>query len=207
MKRAVHSRRGFTLPEILVTVAVISVLAAAVIPTVTGQLGKGDAGAIVGDVGSIRTAISNFSTDTRAYPLHMSDLDTAIVTTAATHNDSTLCNGLYTATQTSNWKGPYLPGHQGLGSSTAANDLVTSGFGLAVSDTLTVQSGQIAINLLTNPAHTALDSATTMKVKRALDGVDFTSTDGATGLVRFGSSGSTFTSGRVYVLLVPITSC
>jgi prepilin-type N-terminal cleavage/methylation domain-containing protein len=31
-------RRGFTLPEVLVTVAITAILAAAVVPTVVGQL-------------------------------------------------------------------------------------------------------------------------------------------------------------------------
>ncbi len=53
-------RRGFTLPEILVTVTVIAVLAAVVVPAVTQYVNKGDAPASSSDIDQVRTAITGF---------------------------------------------------------------------------------------------------------------------------------------------------
>ena len=75
MKKIV--RRGFTLPEILVTVTVIAVLAAVVVPAVTQYVNKGDAPASSSDIGAIRTAITGYIADTRRYPVDFTDLTTA----------------------------------------------------------------------------------------------------------------------------------
>ena len=72
-------RNGFTLPEVLVTVAIVAVLAAVVVPAVTQQLGKGDAPAFVSSMNSMRTAITSFAADVRQLPGEVSQLGTAMV--------------------------------------------------------------------------------------------------------------------------------
>lgn len=81
-------RRGFTLPEILVTVTVVAVLAAVVVPAVTQYVGKGDAPATLQDLNQIRSAITAYVADTRKYPSNIYSL---------TANDGS-----------TGWKGPYL---------------------------------------------------------------------------------------------------
>ena len=72
--RKMSSRRGFTLPEVLVTVTIVAVLAAVMVPAVLNQVGKGDVPSVAGDLGAIRTAITTFAADTRRFPGHLSDL-------------------------------------------------------------------------------------------------------------------------------------
>jgi type IV pilus assembly protein PilE len=86
MKKIV--RRGFTLPEILVTVTVIAVLAAVVVPAVTQYVSKGDAPSTQQDLNELRSAITNYVADTRQYPTYWSDLTSP-------------------PANVSGWKGPY----------------------------------------------------------------------------------------------------
>jgi prepilin-type N-terminal cleavage/methylation domain-containing protein len=50
--RKMSSRRGFTLPEVLVTVTIVAVLAAVMVPAVLNQVGKGDVPSVAGDLPS-----------------------------------------------------------------------------------------------------------------------------------------------------------
>lgn len=97
-------KAGFTLPEVLVTVAIVSVLAAIVVPTVTNQIGKGDDTQFQTSISNVRTGITAFVSDTRKFPRRVSHL----------YNDITGQNDLggtaYSATTAGKWKGPYVSG-------------------------------------------------------------------------------------------------
>src|SRR5689334_2447968 len=53
-------RRGFTLAEVLVTVTIVAVLAAVMVPAVINQVQKGDVPSAGQDMDGIRTAITTF---------------------------------------------------------------------------------------------------------------------------------------------------
>src|SRR3954452_10438062 len=55
-----RNRVGFTLPEVLVTVTLISALAAVVVPAVAGQLKKRDPSRVRNHFASIRGAVDQF---------------------------------------------------------------------------------------------------------------------------------------------------
>lgn len=97
-------RSGFTLIETLVTVIVIGVLAAVVIPAITQQATAGDPSRVVQDVNNVQAGIETFSSNVRQFPGDIEDLLNAISTTA----DRTIAGGTYTATDASRWNGPYL---------------------------------------------------------------------------------------------------
>lgn len=111
-----NRRSGFTLPEVLVTVAIIAVLAAAVVPAVTQQLSKADAPSFNASLGALRTAITSFVSDVRKYPGKVDDLQTK--PTANTDFDlsddgvglatGTGAQGTVFSTSVANrWRGPY----------------------------------------------------------------------------------------------------
>lgn len=109
-----HSRRsGFTLPEVLVTVAIVAVLAAMVVPAVTQQISKGDDSNLTAGTLSVRTAVTSFVADTRKYPGTIEDL---FVRPTATDDDA--FGNDYGAAAVAGWNGPYH-----VGSYTAANGL------------------------------------------------------------------------------------
>jgi prepilin-type N-terminal cleavage/methylation domain-containing protein len=115
-------RRGFTLPEILVTVTIVAVLAAVVVPAVTQSVNKGNAPATQQDVTQIRSSITAFLTDVRKYPRYLTQLNTAITTA-----DSDVTGATYTATDSAAWKGPYFSS-----AVTTANGFTSPGLGLQI---------------------------------------------------------------------------
>jgi prepilin-type N-terminal cleavage/methylation domain-containing protein len=105
MLRTRSSRAGFTLAEVLVTVAIVAILAAVVVPAVTNQISKGDEANIASTMGSVRTGITAFVTDTRKFPGRLSDLFNAIL---STDKDITVAD--YGTPAVGRWKGPYMSG-------------------------------------------------------------------------------------------------
>lgn len=111
-----RARRGFTLPEVLVTVTVVAVLAAVVVPAVTQYVSKGDAPASEQDFNQIRNAITSYVADTRHYPANIY---------ALTADDGS-----------TGWKGPYLQ------ASVSGNTAVGTGNGGFVSNGVGITLGQ-----------------------------------------------------------------
>jgi prepilin-type N-terminal cleavage/methylation domain-containing protein len=135
-------RRGFTLPEVLVTITIVAVLAAVVVPAVLNQVSKGDTAALAGDVGALRTAISNFTTDTRHYPKNIGDLITKPGTA-----DLDLLGNAYGDAAVNAWKGPYFPTSQNVGTGT----YTTSAFNLAINSAFSIDGDFITITFAGNP--------------------------------------------------------
>ena len=105
-----RKRTGFTLPEVLVTVAIVSVLAAIVVPTVTNQISKGDESRFQTTISNLRTAITAFVSDTRRFPSAVSHTFNAIT------GQNDLFGATY-GTAASRWRGPYMSGALPLGDS------------------------------------------------------------------------------------------
>jgi prepilin-type N-terminal cleavage/methylation domain-containing protein len=99
------TKSGFTLPEVLVTVAIVAVLAAVVVPTVTSQIGKGDEASFQTGTTNIRTGITAFVSDTRKWPGRVSDLYNQPLL-----GDLDLFGAAYGAPAVARWKGPYVSG-------------------------------------------------------------------------------------------------
>lgn len=101
----VRNRGGFTLGEVLVTIALISVLAAVVIPAVASQITKGDLGRVTTDLLADQNAIQQFVSDVRKYPKSLGQL---IVLPTTSHFPLTPPATAYAAQELARWRGPYL---------------------------------------------------------------------------------------------------
>lgn len=122
-------RAGFTLIETIVTVGLLAVLAAFVIPTVVQKAGAGDPVKVTNDVNSIRTGLENFVNDTKAgYPLLISELTTKPTTTDKIIDNATTLS----APQIALWNGPYIGATIGA----AATDSMPTGFTAFISNQL-----------------------------------------------------------------------
>lgn len=94
------ARGGFTLPEVLVTLAIVATLAAVLLPALNNQLSKGDSGRVTTDLVAVQTAVAAFSSDARRYPATLLQLKSS-----PTGNDIL---GSPFGTLATKWRGPYL---------------------------------------------------------------------------------------------------
>lgn len=107
-------RAGFTLVETIVTVGIIAVMAAFVVPSVLKKADAADPVKVANDLNSISTAIQSFASDVKgALPGDIEDLTEPLLTNSTCNSfnpcDSTLTHAdVYTAQQVKLWKGPYL---------------------------------------------------------------------------------------------------
>jgi prepilin-type N-terminal cleavage/methylation domain-containing protein len=109
-----RQRRGFTLVETIVTVGILSVLAAFVVPSVLKKADSADPVKVANDLSSISTAIQTFASDMKGtLPGDLEDLTEPLLTNASCNTinpcDSTVTHtDIYTAQQVRLWRGPYL---------------------------------------------------------------------------------------------------
>ena len=134
---AAGSFRGFTLAEILIALALIAILAAVLLPTVAGQILKGDAGRVMQDLEAVRSGADQFLADVHRYPGKVSDLTTAITTAKTDINGNTYPSGLV-----SKWSGPYL-------TKDTLNASIQTGFGGSIVNTFTKNMNTNGVNYVT----------------------------------------------------------
>jgi prepilin-type N-terminal cleavage/methylation domain-containing protein len=129
-------RAGFSLAELLVGTVIFAVLAAMLIPSVTGQISKGDVTRTIQDLPNIRTGVEQFVADVRRYPGRLSHL-TNVITAAERDVNGTL----YASSLIGRWKGPYVA--RDLGSAFA------TGFGGTTIDSLVRVTNQPGVTYIT----------------------------------------------------------
>jgi prepilin-type N-terminal cleavage/methylation domain-containing protein len=180
MKKTV--RRGFTLPEILVTVTVVAVLAAVVVPAVTQFINKGDAPATSSDIDQVRSAITGYVTDTRSYPKTFSDLIS---------NDD----------NATNFKGPYFTG-QLSGVSGVSATFISNGANISLGPDIT-HTGSYLTTLV---AFTSGTCTALYNLDKIIDG---TTGDGANGNLTWtgcATSTTTFDASAITLKLTNVGS-
>ncbi|MDQ6718270.1 MAG: type II secretion system protein GspG [Gemmatimonadota bacterium] len=96
-------KKGFTLAEVLVTIAIIAIMAAVLLPALNSQLSKGDTSRIASDLTNLQSGVQAFFSDVRQYP---STTDALVTTPNASSTD---INGRsFQSSAIAAWKGPYV---------------------------------------------------------------------------------------------------
>jgi prepilin-type N-terminal cleavage/methylation domain-containing protein len=95
-------RPAFTLAEVLVSIALVAILTAIVIPTVQGRLQDGYEDAIVQEFDNISSAVIAYRQDVGKFPPQLRYLS------ALPTSPTDACGNALTTTQQNNWHGPYI---------------------------------------------------------------------------------------------------
>lgn len=169
-----RTRRGFTLAEILVALALMALLAAVLLPTVAGQVLKGDAGRVVQDLEAVRAGSERFLTDIRRYPGRYSDLSRAI-----TVANTDILGNAYNSGQVSKWKGPYI-------TKDTIDASVETGFGGRITNVFMSVTNTNAVPYLTIVV-TGVTGPDADRIDEQIDGP--TASPRTTGLLRWVSGG------------------
>lgn len=169
-----RNRPGFTLAEILVMLAIMAVLAAVLVPTITNQIRKGDVNAISGDLTSLRGGIEAYVSDVHRYPASLQQL---IDPTAVTGGNDVLGNAIPSGLS-NRWGGPYIDRVDVTGG-------LTTGFGGVLKNTF----GTTTINGVPylRVDITGVDEADFADVDEVIDG----SANSTTGRLRWVTASST----------------
>jgi prepilin-type N-terminal cleavage/methylation domain-containing protein len=96
-------RRGLTLIEVVVTVVIISILAAAVAPAIAGILDRERVNSASESIDALVEAISAMRSDNQDWPAKLSHLSVPI-----TVSDKNICGATYSSGKVSQWAGPYI---------------------------------------------------------------------------------------------------
>ena len=174
--RARVPRAGFTLAEILVALALIALLAAVLLPTVAGQILKGDAGRVVQDIDAVRAGAEQFLVDIRRYPGRYSDLSRAITTA-----NTDVLGVAYSAGHVSKWKGPYI-------TKDTMNASVETGYGGRITNQFMSVMNTNAVPYLTVVA-TGIAAADFDRIDEQVDGASVSPAGRTTGRLRWVSAG------------------
>lgn len=131
-------RAGFTLIETVVTVGLIAVMAAFVVPTVMRKADAADPVKVANDLNSISTGVQEFAADVKGgLPGDLEDLTAPLLTNSACNSlnpcDSTITHtDIYSPAQVAQWKGPYITASI----SALPSALLRSGYVADISNTL-----------------------------------------------------------------------
>ena len=104
MTRKTTRRDGFTLIELVVTIAILTLLAGILVPAVGNYMEKGKNGKVTAELRELVNAITNYNVDTGAWPA-AADTVTLATTNFALQDIPCFYTNTFTKT---GWNGPYL---------------------------------------------------------------------------------------------------
>jgi len=195
-------RSGFTLPEILVTVTVIAVLAAAVVPAVAQYVNKGNGPASQQDIQQLQNAVTGFAADVRHFPGDLQQLVSPIVSTAGSGDsldlDGSASPVQFTAIEAARWKGPYTSAAITT-TPTGGGQFTSNGLLFTIGRKITLSGGWLTVPILTPAAGTGAGvCGAVLALNKSIDNSQVAGQEAIDGMVVWtGGCDATNTSGTV----------
>lgn len=181
-----HNKRiksGFTLAEVLVTIAIIAIMAAVLLPALNQQLAKGDTSRIASDLTNLQSGVQAFYSDIRQYPKTTDQLVNTLSTTGMTDINGTS----YQASAVTDWNGPYV-----------SRDVLSNTGGRAAFTTTFTKTATSSTDFLTVTI-SPITADQFAAIEASLDEGTSTGTSSTAGVVRY-----SFASSTLSYLLSPI---
>lgn len=202
MKKAWNAglKAGFTLIEVLVTVVIIGVLAAVIIPAITNQIGAADPARVAEDLANVRTGIETFSLNVRPrFPGDLDDLANPI-----TVLDQDIKKTVYTSPGNVNaWNGPYISATVPVTDVATTQTASNSGYNSTILSDLASCSSAAGLGCDSTTAPqfvtvqmSGIDASQFRAINDVLDGASDSLTASSTGKFRFDGT-------RAYFLATP----
>jgi type IV pilus assembly protein PilE len=167
-----RQRVGFTLAEVLVTIAIIAIMAAVLLPALNNQLSKGDTSRIASDLTNLQSGVQAFVSDIRQYPATTDQLVNTL-----TGSD---INGVtFSASAIADWKGPYV-----------SRDVLSNTGGRATINTTFTKTTTSSTDFLTITL-SPISANQFASLEGTLDEGTVSSTSSSAGLIRYSSASST----------------
>lgn len=145
------ARRGLTLLEILIAIAMMAIIAAVVYPTVAGQLRTGQSAALGNQLANLRDAIANYQQNVGAYPRLLTQL-----TNTPVAGDDDSCAANLSLAERSAWRGPYI-NRAIVGAMPVGEAFVQTTMVRVPANTATTQAGMLQIQATGVPNDVAND--------------------------------------------------
>lgn len=101
-------RAAFTLVEVLITTAMLALLAAATIPAVQTRLVVAHGNALAAELSNLSQGIQAFRSDVGVYPRYLDHLVGVTAGISENSCSNILSQQLITSTQAAKWRGPYV---------------------------------------------------------------------------------------------------
>jgi prepilin-type N-terminal cleavage/methylation domain-containing protein len=183
--------RGFTLTEILVSIAMIAILAATIYPTVMGRVRSASTTSLSQTFAGLSAGIAEYKRATGHYPGSL-----LLLTTPPIFSDLDICAAQTGATAVALWRGPY-----------ASRPIPSSGIPMGDG---TIPTGLRRVIISGTYAYLMIDAAavpqsTADDLESQLDGG---TADGTAGTIRYTTSqiNSTSTSAQINATAAPYTN-
>ena len=158
------SKKGFTLIELMVVIAIIGVLSSVLAPQIFKQINKGRQSAVISFYNNLKTATSSYYADTETWPADTNSLTA-------------------TSSTTTGWAGPYIDRWPGAGPWAGSLYTWCAGSGTTCS---TSYGATTSSRVLTLSGGSTITNTDILEIDKKIDG----SVSNLEGVVRY-SSGAT----------------
>ena len=189
IRRSRDSNRGFTLVEVLVTLAILAVMLAVLLPGLSQQIRNANSSNLSQNLKTVNDALQKYRENVGYYPNQL-----ALLGTKPTTSNTDACGATLTSTAVALWKGPYLTLRMGTNGIQSGDAVIQNTLTRVPTTTTssTVLEGELDITINTVSLNVATDVE---------DNIDAGATDFTQGTVRYVSST------QIMTWVIPISGC